>query len=248
MQNDHSKLKIHTNVRPVPQMEMDETQTEEKKVSGASEKSQKTDKRWRRRTRPVRVREKKEPLTNGEKLIRNTAVACALLLSVMALKNVDTPWSRQAAEGIRQVVTMRVDWDDTLGKLSFVRALVPDTALVFLNLGQGIDLRRPVQGEIVHEYTEQQPWIEFECEGVQSVCAASGGRVTASGQGAGEEWIVLIEGDDGDESVYGYLSESKVQVGQTIAAGDVIGYANDRVYFEIREDGAPVNPTGRMKP
>ena len=50
------------------------------------------------------------------------------------MRNIHAPWSDAAVDGIRQAVTMRVDWDESIGRLSFVRALVPEAALVSLNL------------------------------------------------------------------------------------------------------------------
>ena len=252
MEQKQNGLKIHTSVRPA-------AEPIEKMIS---EEKQEKVKRIQRKPvlrithnkqqghRKTRARPEKQALTTGEKLLRNTALSCALLLSVLALKNVEQPWSQNATEGIRQVVNMRIDWDDTLGRLSFVRALVPDTALVFLNLGAGVDMKRPVDGQIVHEYTEQQPWLEYSCQSVQAVCAALDGTVTAAGQGAGEEWIVAIQSAGGTETVYGYLAEAKVQAGQSVEAGQVIGTTFQeagRLYFELRENGNPADPSGRMK-
>ncbi len=257
MQNDTGRLKIHTAIRPEqPRAEMQEAAVQPEKA----EKSMKWEpvrhpgqKRGGIRPRLIKRknREEGERLTAGERMIRNTAVACALLLSVMALKNVDQPWSRQATESIRQAMTMRVDWDETLGQLSFVRALVPETALVFFNLGQGTDLKTPVNGMIIHEYTDQQPWLEYRCRAGEAVFSAFTGRVTAVGQGAGDEWIVLVEDEEGREAVYGYLAAAYVQVGQMAEVGQQIGVTaetdDSRLYFELRENGSAANPAGRMK-
>lgn len=241
MQRENDRLKIHTAVRPEPSAAKQvETPDEPPKAPT-------------QRTRPKRRRrEQGDRMTVGERLLRNTAVACALLLTAMSIRNVDQPWSRRAAEGIRQAMTMRVDWDDTLGKLSFVRALVPDTALVFLNMGSSLELSAPVDGDLTHEFTAQQPWLEYRCAAEQAVRAAMSGVVKAVGQGAGDEWTVLIEGEDGAETVYGYLADAYVKAGQSVNAGDSIGVtekqADGRMYFELREGGEAVDPSGRMRP
>ncbi len=260
MQEEFGKLKIHTNLRPeeTARKPEDTAADEENAVRWESIPHPLNRKRGRklakRRAAPTkrREREQEEKLTSGEKMVRNTALACALLLSVLALKNVDQPWSKQAVDGVRQAMTMRVDWDNTLGKLSFVRALVPDTALVFLNLGNEEVLNRPVAGEVSHEYDEQQPWLEYRCAASQSVCAAAGGTVKAAGQGVSGDWTVLIGHENGMETVYGYLAEVSVQVGQQVEAGQEIGVTaeneeNSRLYFEVCEDGASVDPSGRMR-
>jgi len=253
MQNENSRLKIHTSVRPVPEAEkkQDEPVTEAQNKEAQRESLPKLRMRRRGSRSGRKTGESGECLTVGERLLRNSAVACALLLTVMALRNVDQPWTRQATEGIRQAMTMRVDWDETLGKLSFVRALVPDTALVFLNMDDRIRLCTPVSGVVSHEYTEQQPWLEYSCQTAQPVYAAMQGTVTAAGRGAGDEWIVLIQGDEGTEAVYGYLTDVYVQPGQRVEAGEQIGatadLADGRMYFELREEGTPVDPSGYMR-
>lgn len=255
--SESNRLKIHTGVRPSEQIqetaENQNVQAERKMPAEAPQSEQQTKHRAQREKcmRRGRRQEEGERLTAGEKLLRNTAAACALLLSVMALKNVDQPWSRKASEGIRQAMTMRVDWDETLGRLSFVRALVPDTALVFLNMGQSIDLVKPVEGSIRHEYSPEQPWLEYVCDGAQTVGAASDGIVTAVGQGAGGDWIVVVECEDGTQTVYGYLAQVNVKAADTILQGDTIGMTangqESRLYFEMREEGQSVDPAPRMR-
>ena len=255
MQTENGRLKIHTGMRPEAQ---EPVRAEENAPAAEAAKRMKGLHlsgggfgRIRAGARAKRPRAAQEGMTTGERLLRNTAVACALLLTVMSLKNVDQPWSRKLTEGVRQAMTMRIDWDESLGRLSFVRALVPETALVFLNLGERADLTAPAEGEITHEYTQSQPWIEYACGSAQQVLAASDGVVTAAGQGAGGDWIVLIQSEEGMETVYGYLASVYVRAGQEVKQAQQIGATADsaesRLYFELREDGDPVNPAGRMK-
>lgn len=247
MQNENGKLRIHTSAR------LAEPPAADEKQEAAQERQEPLpEKRTAVRKRIGHPhREMRDGLTVGEKLLRNTAVACALLLTVMSLKNIDQPWSRKMTEGVRQAMTMRIDWDETLGRLSFVRALVPETALVFFNMSDRADLTAPLQAEISHEYSEQQPWIEYRCGAAQTVASAIDGVVTAVGQGAGGEWIVLIRNDEGLETVHGYLESVYVRVEQEVSAGQQIGVTADkpesRLYFEVRENEESVDPTGRLK-
>lgn len=258
MQNEKSRLKIHTGARP----DMAQQIPEEKREAAEAEQKAREKKtpgfglgRKKKSARPVRRerrrQEARDGMTAGEKLLRNTAVACALLLTVLSLNNIDQPWSQKLTEGVRQAMTMRIDWDETLGRLSFVRSLVPETALVFLNLGQRADLNKPVDGEITHEYTEQQPWLEYRCSSAEQVICAADGVVTAAGQGAGSEWIILVQSEDGLETVYGYLADVYVKSGQEVKAGQQLGAtaerAESRLYFEVRENGVSIDPTGRLK-
>lgn len=201
----------------------------------------------RERKRPAsrRVREKPR-LTFGERLIRNSAVACALLLTLMAVRNMDAPWSNRVTQSIRSAISMRIDWDETIGRLSFVRALMPDTALVFLNMGEQESLCAPVEGTLTHAFSEEQPYLEYACDAETPVCAAQAGTVSAVGCGASGDYIVLLEHEEG-ESVYGYLSCAGVEVGQQVEKGAELGKSGERLYFEWREEGKSVNPEARLQ-
>lgn len=254
MQNDQGKLRIHTALKPEESPKAAEPADRDTAVSTAQKEVGVNEKRARRKyTYSSRRKERagKDKLTQGERLVRNAAVACALFLSVMALKNMDQPWSQKATEGIRAAMNMRIDWDETLGQLSFVRALVPDTALVFFNLGQSDALKTPVQGQVEHEYTEQQPWLEYRCQGEQTVCAAIDGTITAVGQGAGSDWSILLTDAEGREAVYGYVDVVYVEAGQKVEAGQQLGTTkseeNSRLYFEWKEDGVSQNPSAMMR-
>lgn len=238
MEKNNDRLKIHTSVKNAPG---------DAGGTGAQEQPG-----WEVLPHPAQKgkRRRASALSIGERLIRNTAIAGALMLCVLAVRNIEAPWSEKAVEGIKQAVTMRVDWGERLGKLSFVRALVPETALVFLNMSDGEMFYAPVGGEITHDYTQEQPWLEYACTGGESVLAASGGRVRAAAQSLGGDWVVMLEHENA-ETTYGYLADATVQVGQMVEAGDVLGHAasaQGRIYFEMREGDASVDPTQRLAP
>ncbi|MDO4740541.1 MAG: M23 family metallopeptidase [Eubacteriales bacterium] len=182
----------------------------------------------------------------GDRLLRSTAIACALLLSVMALRNADLPWAQRAVEGIEKAMTMRIDLDESLGKLHFVRELVPETALVFWNAGAPQKLYAPVEGQIEHAWSKTQPWRIYVCADSAPVCAAMDGEVSRVEEGAMADHIVLITHDNGLETVYAYLAEVEVSPGERVYAGDAVGAASAgggaRVYFALRQDGAEVDP------
>ena len=60
----------------------------------------------RRRSRRLRV---KARLSFQERLLRNSFLACVVLLGILALGNIQQPWAVRASEGIEQALTMKID-------------------------------------------------------------------------------------------------------------------------------------------
>ena len=48
-----------------------------------------------------KIRKPKAKLTYGDRLLRNSAYACALLLGVLALGNVNEPWAKNASDSVQ---------------------------------------------------------------------------------------------------------------------------------------------------
>ena len=190
-----------------------------------------------------RRRSAKPRLTFGERLLRNSAIACALLLALLAARNIDTPWTRAAVEGVERALTMKINLDESLGSLSFVRDLMPESMLVFFDLSGKSELAQPVEGTLEKHFDEQQPWVEFACEPDAEVMAAEAGTVVATTQLSGGGWGVMIEHDNGLESVCAYLLEPSVHAGERVERGQSIARSEaGRVYFEVRREGEIIDP------
>ena len=176
--------------------------------------------------------------------MRNSAIACALLLALLAARNIDTPWTRAAVEGVERALTMKIDLDESLGSLSFVRDLMPESMLVFFDLSGKSELAQPVEGTLEKHFDEQQPWVEFACEPDAEVMAAEAGTVVATTQLSGGGWGVMIEHDNGLESVCAYLLEPSVHAGERVERGQGIARSEaGRVYFEVRREGEIIDPS-----
>lgn len=185
-------------------------------------------------------------LSFQERLLRNSCIACALLLGILALGNIQQPWSIKASETIEKALTMEIDLDKSLGQMHFVQKLMPESALVFFNLNGDSELMPPVQGKQSHEYSETQPWLMFLAEAGSPVCAAAGGTVSAISPMSGGGFGILIDHGNGLESVTACLSSVEVQSGASVIKGGIIGKTEGSVYFELREGGKNSNPTERM--
>ena len=185
-------------------------------------------------------------LSAGDRMLRNTAVACALLLGVLALGNIRQPWAMRASETVQRALTMHIDLDSSIGRLSFVRDWMPESALVFFNLDGGAELAAPVSGELKHAYSDDQPWLLFACPEDSPVCAAADGVVTAVSELSGGSTGVLIDHGEGMETVYAYLSSASVQPGDAVSRGQALGQSAAQLYFELRQSESAVDPTERM--
>lgn len=185
-------------------------------------------------------------LSAGDRMLHNTAVACALLLGVLALGNIRQPWAMRASETVQRALTMHIDLDSSIGRLSFVRDWMPESALVFFNLDGGAELAAPVSGELKHAYSDDQPWLLFACPEDSPVCAAADGTVTAVSELSGGSTGVLIDHGEGMETVYAYLSSASVQPGDAVSRGQALGQSAAQLYFELRQSEAAVDPTERM--
>ena len=85
--------------------------------------------------------------------------------------------------------------------------------------------------------------MEFSCAPEADVVAAEAGTVVATTQLSGGGWGVMIEHDNALESVCAYLLEPSVVAGERVERGQVIARSEaGRVYFEVRRDGAFVDP------
>ena len=226
MASDDLKLLIHTSSGPE-----------------AARESTKEAPRPGRRARRLRV---KTRLNFQERLLRNCCIACGVLLGALALGNLEAPWAVKASQGIEQALTMRVDLDESLGQPSFVKKLMPESALVFFNLSGESELLPPAQGELTHAYQAGQPWLMFDCAAGDAVCAAADGSIAAVSPLSDGSFGVLIDHGEGLESVTANLSEVSLRAGDAVLRGGIVGTAAGEVYFELREAGQSCDPTERM--
>lgn len=180
-----------------------------------------------------------------DRLIRNLAVAGALLLTVVAVKNAGAPDVQSVFSALEETAGM--EWDESLGKLTFVNSLLPEELQAVWNETQSLAVFMPIDGQTVHAWTEQEPYVEFSSM-VSDVRAVADGEVMSIAHGLGEERIVRVRHDDSSESLYGNLETCYVQVGDRVSAGEIFAklLPDAPLAFELRLDGRSVNPDGLM--
>lgn len=183
---------------------------------------------------------------SGERMLRNSAVACLLLLGILMVGNINQPWAKQTTDYIQRALTMQIDLDGTIGELSFVRNLMPKSALVFLNLSDKTELTIPVEGTISHQFTQAQPWLMFQSDNGSPVRAAADGIVTAVSELSGGTFGVLVDHGSGIESVYAYMASASVHAGDTVKRGQTLGSSDTTLYFEYRNAETPIDPSEKL--
>lgn len=224
--SENSTLRIHAQVRPHAEAVKQPIKIE-------------------RMETPKRRRRTRAKLTRTDRLLRNSAYACALLLGVLALGNVNQPWAKKASDTVEKALTMHIDLDESIGALQFVRSIMPESALVFMNLSGQTALERPVDGPVTHPWSNLQPWMMFDCIAGTPVCAVAPGTVTAITPLSGDKYGVLVDHGEGTESLYAQLTELDVAAGDIVSRGQTLG-RGEGVYFEYRVDGESTDPAGEM--
>jgi len=115
----------------------------------------------------------------------------------------------------------------------------------------------PVRGTLVAHFGARQKQGDLKWNGVilktaygTPVRAVSNGRVAFADWLQGYGFITIIDHGDGYMSLYGHNQALYKQAGDWVEAGEVIatvgdsgGQAYSGLYFEIRYQGKPVNPT-----
>jgi len=195
--------------------------------------------------KPRFVRKRKQRSLQ-ERLLRNSCLACALLLGILALGNIQQPWARQFSASIQKALTMEIDLDKSLGQLRFVQKLMPESALVFFNLNGDSEFTLPVDGTLTHPYSDPQPWLMFSCDADQPVYACADGTVSAVSPMSDGGYGLLLDHGSGVESVTACLSSVNVQPGTSVVKGSVIGKSSSTLYYELRENENSTDPTLRM--
>lgn len=197
-------------------------------------------------SRPVRRMHIKTRLSFQERLLRNSCLACAVLLGVLALGNLNQPWATKAADSIQQALTMTIDLDESIGQLTFVRKLMPESALVFFDLSGTHELAMPTRGEVTHIYSDAQPWLMLKAGEDGSVYAPQDGVVSAVSPLSDGSYGLLIDHGEGLESVLANLNEVQFQSGDEVIRGACLGSCTESLYYELRMGGEPIDPSEKL--
>jgi len=182
-----------------------------------------------------------------DQLVRNLAVVGGLVLVLIAVRNSTLPEAQSVFGMIQDTAGMQ--WDESVGKLTFVNSILPEEIREVWNETPVTPVFAPVNGEIVHAWSQNEPYLLLEAA-LSDVRASADGEVMSVAHGMDEERILRLRHQDGTESIYGNLENCYVDVGASVSAGDIIGsLLNEKpLAFEVRVDGRSVDISRNLMP
>ena len=130
-------------------------------------------------------------------------------------------------------------------------AVEPSGGFVGLKKGMAPPVRGEIQGRFGSQRPEGGPWrgIILRAAAGTPVQAIADGNVVFANWMTGFGNLLIIDHGAGYLSVYGHNQSVLKQVGDVVRAGDAVarvgatgGQVEPGVYFEIRQNGQPVNP------
>lgn len=200
---------------------------------------------------PAEKQEKKSEGGGGRRfwdhLARNLALAGMLILTVAAVRGAGWPTGHEILTAAQYL--SEPAWDETLGKISFVSSLFPESVSVFFESPIDASLTAPCFGTVSHAYSESEPYVGYLSPDGR-VYAAASGQVMSLAHGENEEWVLRLRHDDGLETLYYGLQSVQVREGDQVTEQTCLGagLSSEDIYIEVRRSGRPIDPTALIRP
>lgn len=175
------------------------------------------------------------------KLTRNTAFLMLLLVCLASIHNQQLPDGRTVLTAVQSTVDQ--EWDDSLGKITFVDHMIPETLAVFFQTDENYILSLPCSGTLVHPWENHAPYLSFDTSG--NVSAIANGEVMSLSHDSADQLSLRIRHENGLESVYYHLASTPFREGDAVSAGETIGTLQDghHLVLDVRRNGLSINPT-----
>lgn len=107
----------------------------------------------------------------------------------------------------------------------------------------------PVEGVISQKFSSEHSGVDFAAKFGAEVLSTMDGEIAYAGWDETFGYIVRIKNDNGYMTVYGHLSKFKVEEGNTVRCGDLIGFVGStgrssapHLHYEVLLNGTPQNP------
>ena len=176
----------------------------------------------------------------SNRLLRNTALFAAGSLC-LGLCVWGTVSHQEDSTAVMSHLTSGFEYDESLGRLQLVSNMLPESAMVFLDTQTDAQFQAPTGGEIVHTWSEKEPWIAYNDVGTVSACEA-GEIMTVIKNHAGLHTVRILH-DNEFESIYSGLKNVELKEHDFVEMGQILGTAGETASFEIRRNGISILPT-----
>lgn len=211
-------------------------------------------------------------------LLENQLIVCLLILGVVMLfKAINVPATNKTVDEVKSVLNYNSNYENTKKGLKLVMSRIPslkdDVVKVFSNKADdsknttvqvvSSGMVRPVDGVVVSTFgtkVDSSTSKEVKNDGIditvssdEPVVAVLDGEVMIA-DNSNPDWgkVVVIKHDGDIRSVYAYLSEVNVKVGDKVLKGQTIGKVSvgsnksATMHFEIWENGKPIDPQSKI--
>ncbi len=197
-------------------------------------KTDKTEIIWQKENKP----------RHTEALMKNLAVASALVLCAVTLRSGALPAFNKPADIALAAAADHSLLDEQLGKLSFVSSLFPEAVLVFGEQHEEEMLLTVDADAIVHAWSESEPYLAWQTDTAE-VYSVIDGEVSGVFHGNGEELIVRVTNDDGISCMYGNLAQVCVKTGDAVTKETILGVLpeDQSLILEVFNHGISIDPT-----
>lgn len=175
------------------------------------------------------------------KLNRNLAFLMLLLVCLASIHNQKLPDGQTVLTAVQS--TLDENWDESLGKITFVDHMIPQTLAVFLDASAPVHLSLPCNGTLSHLWEDAAPYLSF-APSDSAAFAVADGEVMHLSHGADDTLSLRIRHENGLETVYYQLSSVSVSEGDHVAAASPIGQIKNgsELVLDVRKNGLSVNP------
>ncbi|MBR6753686.1 MAG: M23 family metallopeptidase [Clostridia bacterium] len=179
------------------------------------------------------------------KLTRNTAFLMLLLVCLASIHNQQLPDGRTVLTAVQSTVDQ--EWDESLGRITFVDNMMPQTLSVFFQEEETYSLSLPCNGTLVHLWETHAPYVSFNTAG--SVLAIADGEVMSLSHDSTDQLSLRIRHENGLESVYYHLASTPLREGDMVSSGEAVGCLQEghNLVLDVRRNGLSIDPVAYFR-
>lgn len=203
--------------------------------------------------------------------LKKTIAAACIFAIFYGLHITESGVGRAVDDGVHYLLTTETDWNYAVEQVMKYTPRNIDTSVlkkVQTAVSKPADplmyMNKPVSGKVLspfgwrtHPVLKQEMMhdgIDIEAAVGTNVRVTAAGKVKSVTDSAQYGKTLIVEHSKDIETVYGHLSEVLVKEGESVSQGQVVartgksGITNTPIlYFEIRENGKPIDPMTRLK-